>query len=72
VEEASSLGQLPEGLTLNASWVNDTMVAANNRTLWVAQQAGVENISVSGLDSNSVAKTVMTHLTESGGPFCPP
>jgi RHS repeat-associated protein len=72
VAEARSLGQLPEGLTLNASWVNDTMVAANNRTLWVAQQAGLQNVSVSGLESGSVAKTVMTHLKESGGPFCPP
>jgi RHS repeat-associated protein len=72
VAEASSLGRLPEGLSLNASWVNDTMVAANNRTLWVAQQAGLENVSVGGLESNSVAKTVMTHLGESGGPFCPP
>jgi RHS repeat-associated protein len=72
VAEARALGALPKGLSLNASWVNDVMVTANNRTLWVAQQAGLSNVSVGGLESGSVAKTVMTHLAESGGPFCPP
>jgi hypothetical protein len=47
------------------------MVTANNRTLWVAQQAGLGNVSVGGLESNSVAKTVEAHLKESRGPFCP-
>ena len=72
VTEAKALGRLPSGLTLNATWVNDTMVAANNRMLWVAQQAGLGNVSVSGLQSNGVEKSVMTHLAESGGPFCAP
>jgi RHS repeat-associated protein len=71
-EEARALNRLPAGLELNASWVNDEMVAANNRTLWVAQQAGLENVSVGGLESNGVAKVVQTHLRESGGPFCAP
>jgi hypothetical protein len=48
------------------------LVAANNRTLWVAQQAGLRNVSVAGLESGGVAKTVMTHLANTGGPFCPP
>jgi RHS repeat-associated protein len=73
VLETRSLGMLPDGLSLNASWVNDVvMVTANNRTLWVAQQAGLNSLSVSGLDSGRVAKTVMEHLAESGGPFCAP
>jgi RHS repeat-associated protein len=77
VEEAKALGQLPEGLTLNASWVvgpsgDVNMVTANNRTLWVAQQAGLQNVSVQGLESDSISKIVDTHLGESGGPFCAP
>jgi hypothetical protein len=72
VAEARATGTLPEGLTLRASWVNDVMVTADNRTLWVAQQAGLENVAVEGLESNSVWNTVKAHLLESGGPFCSP
>jgi len=72
VTEAQELGGLPEGLELNASWVNDAMVAANNRTLWVAIKAGLINVPVKGLDSNKVWNTVRQHLDESGGPFEPP
>jgi len=74
VAEAQRLGRLPDGLRLNATWHGEAMdmVAANNRTLWVAQQAGLRNVSVQGLESGKVAKTVMNHIIESGGPFCPP
>ncbi len=34
--------------------LNDEMVAANNRTLWVAQQANVSSVVVNGLESNQV------------------
>lgn len=71
VAEARQLGKLPEGLQLNATWLNEAdMVTANNRTLWVAQEANLTNVSVKGLGSNSVAKDVIRHLDESLGPFC--
>jgi hypothetical protein len=73
VNEAIELGELPEGLELNATWWNDlTMVALNNRTLWVAQQAGLENVPVYGLESNKVWERVRWHLNKNGGsPFEP-
>ncbi len=71
VAEAQQMGELPEGLELNASWVNDAMVAANNRTLWVAIKAGLTNVPVNGLDSSKIWNTVRKHLEESGGPFEP-
>jgi hypothetical protein len=71
VAEAQELGQLPEGLDLNAAWVNEQMVAANNRTLWVAQQANLPNVPVNGLGDNSIADTVRKHLGENS-PFRPP
>jgi hypothetical protein len=69
VTEARAIGALPEGLSVNATWVNDQMVVANNRTLWVAQRAALENVTVGGLDSGSVSKVVDKHLSQSGGPF---
>ena len=74
VAEARRLGRLPDGLTLNATrWgAEETLVAANNRTLWIAQQARLRNVSVAGLESGSVAKTVTEHIARNGGPFCPP
>ena len=29
-------------------------------------------MSVTGLESGSVSKTVMEHIARNGGPFCPP
>ena len=74
VAEARRLGGLPPGLQLNATRYgpSHTLVAANNRTLWVALMAQLENISVYGLESNQVAKTVTWHISEFGGPYCPP
>jgi hypothetical protein len=63
VAEAQELGALPDGLELNASWVNDVMVAANNRTLWVAIKAKLMNVPVKGLDSTKVWNTVQQRLS---------
>jgi RHS repeat-associated protein len=46
IEEARSLGRLPDGLTLNVMELNGgrDIVTLNNRTLFIAQQAGLDNI----------------------------
>ena len=41
IEEAKALGHLPEGLELNVMRLNDEFVTLNNRTLLVAQEAGL-------------------------------
>ena len=46
IEEAADLGRLPDGLTLNVMELNGgrDIVALNNRTLYIAQEAGLTNI----------------------------
>jgi hypothetical protein len=56
IEEARRLGRLPEGLEIWGDWEHiggdRIVVAANNRTLYVAQEANLHNITVLGLDTN--------------------
>lgn len=75
VSEARQLGRLPDSMQLNAARMispsgEELIVAANNRTLWVAIQAGLNDVSVKGLESDKVWKTVSEHLIRNGGPFC--
>lgn len=73
VAEAKELGRLPDGLELRATryGYQEILVTANNRTLWVALQAALDDVPVTGLDSGTVAKDVMKHLKETGFPICP-
>lgn len=72
--ETRRLGELAPGLQLNATRYGPShaLVAANNRTLWIALMAQLENVSVHGLNSNKVANSVIWHLSQFGGPYCPP
>ncbi len=45
IDEARELGHLPEGLEIKVMQLNDQVVTLNNRTLHVAQQANLVNIS---------------------------
>ncbi len=48
IEETKKLGHLPDGLTLNVLELNDGEIWAtlNNRTLYVAQEAGLTEVKV--------------------------
>lgn len=46
IAEARQTGQLPPGLSIEAQEVNGKLVAVNNRTLWVAQQANLNDVDV--------------------------
>ena len=80
VEQASATGQLPAGLNIEGNFINDLShpmggywQTANNRSLWVAQEAGLMNVDIA--DTNAAFKTIQNHLNMSdGGTFfrlCP-
>jgi hypothetical protein len=64
IEEAKRLGHLPEGLTLHADLINDVWVAANNRTLFVAQQAGLKQVHP--VRGDGVQRTILEHFRNNG------
>jgi len=71
IAEAKKIGDLPEGLTLNADLVNDAWVTANNRTLRVAQKAGVSQVHPKG--GSKVLRQIEEHFRNNGtgGPVSP-
>ncbi len=63
IEETRQLGRLPEGLQISGDWVhtvegNMIAAAANNRTLYVAQEANLPDITIHGLGTNEGAHAV--------------
>jgi hypothetical protein len=56
VEEAKTLGHLPEGLELNVMRLNDEFVTLNNRTLLVAQEAGLLQVHPHDVGSRGLNK----------------
>ncbi len=71
IAEASRTGRLPEGLELHADLINDQWVAANNRTLYVAQQAGL--VQVHPTRGSGVINSILKHFSGNGtgGPVGP-
>ena len=78
-EEAKLLGKLPDGLTLNAARYREggqeVIEAINNRTLYVARTAGLENVTP-GNDIDSVNAYVQAQrqkqlAIKSGKNICP-
>lgn len=53
IDTTKKLGKLPEGLTSNVMELNggQNIVTLNNRTFYVAQQAGLENIHTNFVDN---------------------
>jgi hypothetical protein len=46
IDETKRLGRLPDGLSIEVMAVNGQFVTLNNRTLYVAQQAGLSRVAV--------------------------
>lgn len=67
IDEAKRTGKLPEGLELHADLINDQWVAANNRTLFVAQEAGL--CQVHPTTGAGTLNSILKHLSETGIPL---
>jgi hypothetical protein len=65
IAEAMKLGRLPDGLTLEAQMVGNDMVAANNRTLYVARQANLANVSPVD-NGGKTFKVIEAHFRKNG------
>ena len=66
------MGRLPDGLTLEAQLVNGEWVAANNRTLYVAQQANLSQVHPVD-NGNRTFNVIRRHFNTNGvgGPIRP-
>jgi RHS repeat-associated protein len=63
IDETRRLGRLPEGLQVHGDWLvlpsgEQIAVAANNRTLYVAQEANLRDIAIHDLGTNAGAHAV--------------
>jgi len=68
IEAARSLGRLPDGLSIEVMRLNDDFVTLNNRTLYVAQQAGLNRVPVTDVGHSGLNK-VMKLLKDIGVPL---
>jgi hypothetical protein len=72
IDEARALGALPEGLSWNAARYispagEEIIATANNRTLFVAQEAGLQHIHpANDIDSGKAWKKVEAQLNMAG------
>ena len=65
IEEAASLKRLPDGLEVRAMKLNDEWVTLNNRSLYVAQQAGIPHVPVVDVGHKGINE-LNTKLKDSG------
>lgn len=67
IEETRLLGRLPDGLELNVMMLNDQWVTLNNRTLFVAQEAGLPHVHPT--DAGPGGWNQMNKLLDGGMPL---